>query len=70
MEYILTSVFYALGTWVNNWWSNGHKQIAFCRGGKGFIALNAQYNTDMKVILQVNKRRKPTFGPLIVLAVS
>jgi len=63
-------VFYVLGTGENNWWNNGDKQIAFCRGGKGFIAFNAQYNTDLKVILQVNTRRKPTFGPLIVLAVS
>ncbi|KAJ8927499.1 hypothetical protein NQ314_020029 [Rhamnusium bicolor] len=23
---------------VTNWWSNGHQQIAFCRGNKGFIA--------------------------------
>ena len=55
---------------MKNWWNNGDKQISFCRGEKGFIALNAQYNTDLKVFLQVNTRRKPTFGPLILLAVS
>ncbi|KAK9680360.1 Alpha amylase, C-terminal all-beta domain [Popillia japonica] len=26
------------GTGVNDWWSNGDQQIAFCRGGNGFIA--------------------------------
>ncbi|KAI4459936.1 alpha-amylase [Holotrichia oblita] len=26
------------GTGVNDWWSNGAQQIAFCRGGSGFIA--------------------------------
>jgi hypothetical protein len=55
---------------MNNWWDNGDKQIAFCRGTKGFIAFNDQYNTDLKVTLQVNMTRKSTFGPLIVLAVS
>jgi len=28
------------GTGLNDWWSNGNNQIAFCRGGKGFIAFN------------------------------
>jgi len=46
---------------VSNWWDNGDKQIAFCRGGKGFIAFNAQYNTDMNVNLQVNLIKKSTF---------
>ncbi|KAB0790566.1 hypothetical protein PPYR_15038 [Photinus pyralis] len=38
-------------TGVNNWWSNGDQQIAFCRGNKGFIAftnwnsLNQQLQT-------------------------
>jgi len=64
------SVFYVLGTGVNNWWDIGEKQIAFCRGGKGFIAFNGQYNTNLTVTLQVNMTRKSTFGPLIVLAVS
>lgn len=26
------------GTEINDWWSNGSNQIAFCRGDKGFIA--------------------------------
>ena len=39
---------------MNDWWDNGDKQIAFCRAGKGFIAFNAQYNTDLRVNLQVN----------------
>jgi len=41
------------GTVVTNWWDNGDKQIAFCRGQKGFIAFNDQYNTDLNVNLQV-----------------
>jgi len=28
------------GTAMNDWWDNGNNQIAFCRGGKGFIAFN------------------------------
>jgi alpha-amylase len=51
----------ALGTGVNDWWDNGDKQIAFCRGGKGFIAFNGQYGTDLKVNLQVNLIKKLTF---------
>jgi hypothetical protein len=39
---------------VNDWWDNGDRQIAFCRGGRGFIAFNNQYNTPMQVNLQVN----------------
>jgi hypothetical protein len=45
---------FVLGTGVNDWWDNGDYQIAFCRGGNGFIAFNDQYNTDLKVTLQVN----------------
>lgn len=26
------------GTDISNWWSNGDQQIAFCRGGAGFVA--------------------------------
>ncbi|KAK4876349.1 hypothetical protein RN001_012771 [Aquatica leii] len=26
------------GTELNDWWSDGDQQIAFCRGGKGFVA--------------------------------
>jgi len=46
---------------VNNWWDNGDKQIAFGRGGKGFIVFNAQYNTDLNVNLQVNMNIISTF---------
>ncbi|XP_058813299.1 alpha-amylase A-like [Topomyia yanbarensis] len=28
------------GTSLNDWWDNGGQQIAFCRGGKGFVAFN------------------------------
>jgi len=28
------------GTALNDWWDNGNNQIAFCRGDKGFIAIN------------------------------
>ena len=71
MEYFVKSVFlYILGTGVKDWWHNGDKQIAFCRGGKGFIAFNNQYETDFKVTLQVNMTTKSTFGPLIMLPVS
>jgi len=28
------------GTTLSNWWDNGNNQIAFCRGDKGFIAIN------------------------------
>jgi len=52
-----------LGTVVSNWWDNGDQQIAFCRGGKGFIAFNDQYNTDLTVKLQVNVITKSTFFP-------
>ena len=45
---------YSPGTSVNDWWDNGDKQIAFCRGGRGFIALNDEYQTDLKVTLQVS----------------
>lgn len=27
-------------TGLNDWWDNGSNQIAFCRGGNGFIAFN------------------------------
>jgi alpha-amylase len=46
--------FMMLGTGVNDWWDNQDKQIAFCRGGKGFIAFNNQYNEDFKQQLQVS----------------
>ncbi|KAG8228000.1 hypothetical protein J437_LFUL007973 [Ladona fulva] len=40
------------GTSVNDWWDNGNKQIAFCRGGKGFVAFNDEFGIDMKQTLQ------------------
>ena len=55
---------------MNDWWGNGDKQIAFCRGGKGFIAFNGQYETDLMVTPQVNMTTNSTFVPLIMLAVS
>ena len=59
MAHFLKRVYiYALGTGVSNWWDNGDKQIAFCRGGKGFIAFNDQYTTDLRVTLRVNMATK------------
>jgi alpha-amylase len=55
---------------VNDWWDNGDKQIAFCRGGKGFIAFNDQTDTDLKVTLQVNLAMKSKVEPCISLPVS
>nr|CAD7267363.1 unnamed protein product [Timema shepardi] len=40
------------GTTVKNWWDNRSKQIAFCRGNKGFIAFNDEHNTDFRQHLQ------------------
>lgn len=37
-------------TTLNNWWSNGDQQIAFCRGDKGFIAFTNW--GDLKQTLQ------------------
>lgn len=31
------------GTDINDWWDNGKNQIAFCRGGEGFIAFNLEH---------------------------
>jgi len=31
---------FVAGTKLNDWWDNGNNQIAFCRGDKGFIAIN------------------------------
>lgn len=39
------------GTGMNDWWSNGANQIAFCRGGSGFIAFN-NGNDDFNQSLQ------------------
>ncbi|XP_069963954.1 alpha-amylase 2-like [Bactrocera oleae] len=41
----------ASSTTVQNWWDNGSNQIAFCRGNKGFIALNND-NYDLNTTLQ------------------
>lgn len=41
------------GTTMNDWWDNGSNQIAFCRGGKGFIAINND-NFALQQSLQVN----------------
>ncbi|CAD7088909.1 unnamed protein product [Hermetia illucens] len=30
------------GTGLNDWWDNGNNQIAFCRGGSGFVAFNLE----------------------------
>jgi hypothetical protein len=49
----ITLSFLLSGTGVNDWWDNWDKQIAFCRGDKGFIAFNNQYNADLQQTLQV-----------------
>lgn len=40
------------GTSVEDFWDNGSNQIAFCRGNRGFIAFNGQYNVDLNTWLQ------------------
>lgn len=40
------------GTDVWHWWDNGNNQIAFSRGGKGFIAFNGQFGVDLSQNLQ------------------
>jgi alpha-amylase len=35
-----------------SWWDNGANQIAFCRGNRGFVAINAE-NADLKRTLHV-----------------
>lgn len=37
---------------MNDWWDNGNNQIAFCRGGKGFVAINNE-GSNMSQTLQV-----------------
>ncbi|XP_055524227.1 alpha-amylase A-like [Wyeomyia smithii] len=39
------------GTGLNDWWSNGGQQIAFCRGSRGFVAFNLE-GYDMNQSLQ------------------
>ncbi|RVE51686.1 hypothetical protein evm_003658 [Chilo suppressalis] len=41
----------AAGTTFNNWWDNGSNQIAFCRGGQGFVAFNKD-SWDLNATLQ------------------
>ncbi|XP_027210307.2 pancreatic alpha-amylase 2a5 [Penaeus vannamei] len=41
----------AHGTDMNDWWDNGSNQIAFCRGNKGFLAINND-GWDLKETLQ------------------
>ncbi|XP_066940330.1 alpha-amylase 1-like [Macrobrachium rosenbergii] len=41
----------AHGTDMNDWWDNGNNQISFCRGGKGFIAINND-SSDLTQTLQ------------------
>ncbi|KAK7084372.1 Pancreatic alpha-amylase 2a5 [Halocaridina rubra] len=41
----------AHGTDMNDWWDNGSNQIAFCRGNKGFIAINGD-GSDLTQTLQ------------------
>ncbi|XP_022123852.1 alpha-amylase 1 isoform X1 [Pieris rapae] len=38
-------------TGLNDWWDNGSNQIAFCRGGQGFVAFNND-NWDLNTSLQ------------------
>lgn len=42
----------AHGTSLNDWWDNQSNQIAFCRGDKGFIAINGD-NFPLRETLQV-----------------
>ncbi|KAK5645316.1 hypothetical protein RI129_006616 [Pyrocoelia pectoralis] len=37
------------GTGLNNWWSNGDQQIAFCRGDKGFVAFTNWGDLDQRL---------------------
>ncbi len=46
-------IFFRSGTTMNDWWDNGSNQIAFCRGGKGFIAINND-NFALQQSLQVH----------------
>ena len=43
---------FSIGTTVNDWWDNGNNQIAFCRGGKGFVAVNNE-GSNLSQTLQV-----------------
>jgi len=39
------------GAPLNDWWDNGNNQIAFCRGDKGFIAINNENSTLSETLL-------------------
>ncbi len=45
--------FYFVDTPVTNWWDNGNHQIAFCRGNKGFIAINNEPDIPLNEFLMV-----------------
>ena len=38
--------------YVSNWWDNGNHQIAFGRGGKGFVAINREDHSRLSRTLQ------------------
>lgn len=38
---------------LTDWWDNDSYQIAFCRGDRGFVAINAEKNRDLKRKLRV-----------------
>lgn len=42
----------AHGIDMTDWWDNGKNQIAFCRGNKGFVAINNE-NYDLNQVLTV-----------------
>ena len=47
------------GTALNDWWDNGNNQIAFCRGGKGFVA----FNNEGYALSQTLQVRSVFFSP-------
>ncbi|XP_076759059.1 alpha-amylase [Xylocopa sonorina] len=56
------------GTSVNNWWDNGSNQIAFCRGNRGFIAINGdQYDlrTNLNTCLPAGRYCDVISGSLV-----
>ncbi|XP_061183195.1 alpha-amylase 2-like [Saccostrea echinata] len=44
------------GTTVHNWWTNNANQIAFSRGSKGFVAINAETSHNLDAYLQTGLR--------------
>ena len=48
---------------MNDWWDNGNNQIAFCRGGKGFVAINNE-GSNFSQTLQVDKTTPSQFVAL------